>query len=311
MEVTQTQDAYPSRIEAEPQIRGRQDPVIHSATPPKNGLTTKQAAAFERDGFISIPSLFSPEEVAVLLAELESMSSDPMIAAKDEAICEPNSGIVRSIFRVHGMNEVFGALARDERILNIVRHLLDDDTYIHQSRVNMKPGFDGKEFYWHSDFETWHVEDGMPRMRAVSVSIALTENNEFNGPLMLMPGSHLDFISCVGKTPDNHYKQSLRKQEYGVPDRVSLAVLADKYGIVAPKGPAGSVTIFDCNTMHGSNGNISPWPRSNAFFVYNSITNRVVEPFGGMKPRPEFIAARENIEVLEPLARGSFAQMVS
>src|SRR3546814_10756649 len=44
------------------------------------------------------------------------------------------------------------------------------------SRLNYKPGFKGKEFYWHSDFETWHVEDGMPQMRALSMSILLAEN---------------------------------------------------------------------------------------------------------------------------------------
>ncbi len=43
------------------------------------------------------------------------------------------------------------------------------------------PGFTGSGFYWHSDFETWHAEDGMPSMRAVSCSIALTENFAYNG----------------------------------------------------------------------------------------------------------------------------------
>lgn len=64
------------------------------------------------------------------------------------------------------------------------------DVYIHQSRINDKFGFKGSGFNWHSDLETWHSEDGMPRMRALSASLMLTDNNEFNGPLMLIPGSH-------------------------------------------------------------------------------------------------------------------------
>ncbi|PSN08523.1 ectoine hydroxylase, partial [filamentous cyanobacterium CCT1] len=56
---------------------------------------------------------------------------------------------------------------------------------------------------------------------------------------------------------------------------------------------------FDCNMMHGSSSNISPFPRSNVFFVYNSVHNRLVAPFGGTKPRPEFIAARERSVPLE------------
>src|SRR5690606_18676180 len=114
------------------------------------------------------------------------------------------------------------------------RQILGGEVYLHQSRANLKPGFKGKEFYWHSDFETWHTEDGMPRMRALSVSIALTENYPFNGPLMLIPGSHKTFVACVGRTPENHYKQSLKRQELGTPDRESLKRLADRGGIVAP-----------------------------------------------------------------------------
>jgi ectoine hydroxylase len=86
---------------------------------------------------------------------------------------------------------------------------------------------------------------------------------------------------------------SLKKQEYGVPDELSLAILAHKYGIVAPTGKPGTVILFDCNTMHGSNGNITPFPRANAFLVYNAVSNRLEKPFGAEKPRPHFVAARK------------------
>src|SRR3546814_15538733 len=90
----------------------------------------------------------------------------------------------------------------------------------------------------------------MPRMRALSCSVLLTDNNECNGPLMLVPGSHRQFISCQGQTPDNHYKSSLKQQEYGVPDSLSLQLLVEQGGIQAMPAPAGSVVFFDCNTMH-------------------------------------------------------------
>ncbi|HEX6201052.1 MAG TPA: phytanoyl-CoA dioxygenase family protein, partial [Thermoanaerobaculia bacterium] len=181
----------------------------------------------------------------------------------------------------------------------IARQILADDVYVHQSRVNLKPGLRGNEFYWHSDFETWHVEDGMPRMRAVSCSIALTPNYEFNGPLMLVPGSHQYFLSTVGETPEEHYKESLQKQEIGVPDAEGLEKLIELGGgIEVPKGPAGSVTMFECNTMHGSASNITPFARTNLFVVYNSVDNRLVEPFSGQKPRPEYLGERETVEPL-------------
>jgi ectoine hydroxylase len=52
--------------------------------------------------------------------------------------------------------------------------------------------------------------------------------------------------------------------------------------------------------MHGSSGNITPFPRSNAFIVYNAIGNRLERPFGPSRPRPEHIATRESFDPVEP-----------
>lgn len=286
-------DLYPSRIFATPSIQARQDPAVYPSRL-EAPITLSDVESYAQDGFLFIESLFEEKEVRLFIEELERLQKTRTLVAREEAITEKNSGELRSLFRVHELNPLFKKLSTDERIVRTAEFILGSQVYIHQSRLNFKPGFSGKEFYWHSDFETWHVEDGLPRMRTLSVSIHLTENSEFNAPLMLIPGSHMSYVSCVGKTPDKHYKQSLKQQEFGVPDEASLRYLESKKGIVAPKGPAGSVTIFDCNTMHGSNSNISPYPRSNVFFVYNSIENQPVTPFSGKPLRPAFIAARGN-----------------
>ena len=297
------EDLYPSRVSSEPRLAERIDPVLYPGGPASR-LSGEDAAFYQKNGFLFVERLFQPEEVARLNQELRRLISSEPVRNREECIAEPGSDVVRSIFRVHQLSDVFDWLSRDTRLLDTARQILGSQVYIHQSRVNLKPGFGGKEFYWHSDFETWHMEDGMPRMRALSVSIALTENYPFNGPLMVIPGSHKTYVACVGQTPENHYKQSLKKQEYGVPDHESLKRLTDQGGIVAPTGPAGSAVFFDCNTMHGSNSNITPYPRSNAFFVYNSVENRLQDPFCGLRPRPEHIAARQSFAPLKPLERG-------
>ncbi len=140
----------------------------------------------------------------------------------------------------------------------------------------------------------------MPRMRALSCVVHLTENTHFNGPLMLIPGSHEIFVSCVGATPDDHHLSSLKDQRYGVPDEDSLRRLAVEHGIEAPTGPPGSALLFDCNTMHGSGSNITPFARTNVFIVYNSTDNRLLSPFGASKPRPDFLANRTDQEPILP-----------
>jgi ectoine hydroxylase len=286
-------DLYPSRVNDHPEILERKDPVIYSKDPAAGPLDAEQINFYQKNGYLFFERFFSEEEVRELRNELKRLWDANQDSDAKEVIREPESREIRSIFAVHRNSEIYKRLSQNRRLTDIVKQILGSDVYIHQSRINYKKGFSGKEFYWHSDFETWHVEDGMPRMRALSCSITLEDNYHFNGPLMVIPGSHQYFISCVGKTPENHYQQSLRRQEYGVPDQDSLTLLVKKHGIDSLTGPAGSVVLFDCNLMHGSNSNITPLPRSNVFFVYNSVENKLVEPFSGQAPRPEFIASRE------------------
>ena len=78
-------------------------------------------------------------------------------------------------------------------------------------------------------------------------------------------------------------------------------VACSQGGIATAKGPAGKVVLFDCNAMHGSNSNITPLPRSNVFLVYNSVSNRLVTPFGGKSPRPEFVATRKTFKPIQSI----------
>lgn len=293
-----SQDPYPSRLPEERWLP-RQDKAVWSQWRPDAPLTAQQADQFDRDGFLILKDVFSEEEVEALKAELSSLRGGERDLMEGSVVTEPGSDEVRTIFKLPEQSSLFNRLARDRRVAGIASFLLGDDVYVHQSRLNYKPGFTGKEFYWHSDFETWHAEDGMPRMRAVSASLLLTDNDALNGPLMLMPGSHKHFIACAGETPDDNHKSSLKKQEVGVPSHEALTKLAATHGITPATGKAGTLVFFDCNTMHGSNGNITPFARSNAFFVFNALSNRLEAPFGARKARPDFLADRSEPKAIE------------
>ncbi|ARQ71407.1 ectoine hydroxylase [Streptomyces marincola] len=287
-----TADLYPTRGATEV-TTPRQDPVVWSEPGAPGPFSTDELAGFERDGFAAVDQLITPEEVLAYRAELDRLVTDPDIRADERSIVEPSSQEIRSVFEVHKISEKFAGLVRDPRLLDRARQILGSEVYVHQSRINVKPGFGASGFYWHSDFETWHAEDGLPRMRTVSVSIALTENFDTNGGLMIMPGSHLSFLGCAGETPKDNYKKSLQMQDAGTPSDEALTKFADQHGIKLFTGRAGSATWFDCNCMHGSGDNITPYPRSNVFIVFNSVENAAVEPFAAPVRRPEFIGARD------------------
>ena len=266
-------NTYQSRVDNETAILRRRDPIVYSdprAEVP-HGLTHLQLKNYQKNGFILLKGLFGEQEAALFLKEARRMTADRKMRVREEAIVESGDDEVRSMFMVHRLNELYRKITADVRVANVARQILGSDVYIHQSRVNLKSGSFGDELHWHSDFETWHVEDGMPRMRAVSCVMLLSESNEFNGPLMFMPGSHAHYISCAGETPEDHYKQFLRKQAY---DPAALSFLAERGGIQSVKGPAGSVVFFDCNTMHGSGSVLF----SNSFncLIFSSTTRRAI-----------------------------------
>jgi ectoine hydroxylase len=290
--MTTTTDLYPSRGAGEVFVP-RQDPVVWGAPGMPGPIQLSDLQRYERDGFLALEELLADHEVAVYRRELERLVTDPAIRADERSIVEPKSGEIRSVFEVHRISEVFADLVRDERVVGRARQILGSDVYVHQSRINVKPGFGASGFYWHSDFETWHAEDGLPNMRTVSVSIALTENHDTNGGLMIMPGSHRTFLGCAGATPEDNYKKSLQMQDAGTPSDEALTALASRHGIRLFTGRAGSATWFDCNCMHGSGDNITPFPRSNVFIVFNSVENTAMEPFAAPVRRPEFIGARD------------------
>ncbi|MFI1415447.1 ectoine hydroxylase [Streptomyces sp. NPDC020707] len=290
--MTTVTDLYPSRGTSEVSVP-RQDPVVWSEPGAPGPIPAADLQGYERDGFLAVEQLIDDEEVALYRAELERMVTDPVVRADERSIIEPQSQEIRSVFEVHKTSEIFAQLVRDERVVGRARQILGSDVYVHQSRINVKPGFGASGFYWHSDFETWHAEDGLPNMRTVSVSIALTENHDTNGGLMIMPGSHHTFLGCSGATPKDNYKKSLQMQDAGTPSDEALTKFASQHGIKLFTGRAGSATWFDCNCMHGSGDNITPFPRSNVFIVFNSVENAAVEPFAAPVRRPEFIGSTD------------------
>jgi len=293
-EALEVTDAYPSRQGQPSRIIGRGEPVVFSETPVgKYSLAGEHLRFYRENGYLLLKGWFTEEATALMQEEFARLLANREIRDLENVICEPGSREIRSLFDLPVLSALYGRLCRSRRVLDAVMQILGGPVYLHQSRINIKPAFWGKSFPWHSDFETWHVEDGFPRMRCLSCSIFLTENNHWNGPLFVIPGSHRHYVSCSGLTPDDHYRESLKNQYYGSPDVKILGKLMDQGAIETCTGGPGDMLIFDGNMMHGSPDNISHLPRTNIFLAYNSCENPPVEPYCGLKRRPAFLASRE------------------
>lgn len=283
-------DAYPSRIASTGyEILPRIDNVVSGET---GAMTAYQREAYEASGYLMLKGLLDSRDIKMLKDATQRMFNDPAGHCAF-VVNEPGTNVVRSVFGIHD-KYAFGRHVKNAKLEAIVREICGGETYIHQSRINFKAPLQATGWTWHSDFETWHTEDGMPRMRCVSAMICVDDNTHFNGPLMVIPGSHKMFLSCPGETPDANHVQHLSNQIVGVPDKASMeTMLANSGGVIdIITANAGDVLLFDCNLMHGSGSNVSPWPRANFTLVFNSVENSVVAPFCGKAPRPQHVAAR-------------------
>lgn len=282
------EDLYPSRIGGTEQIIQRKDPIVYGDKRPDvaHTLNTSQLFSYNENGYIVLPD-YMPEMVPPLQDEIIRLKRT--MANNDELITEPDSRDIRSIFMPNVYSKLIDRFSRHPKILNIARQLLGSDVYITQARVNVQPAFNGRSFAWHSDFETWHVEDGMPRMRAVTAWIMLTENNEFNGPLYVIPESHKFYISCDCITNKKNYTQSLKRQQAGVPRSETMHQILQNLEIQSIHGSPGTMVFHECNILHASPDNISGMPRTVLMMVFNSCENALQKPFGFRSPRPKYL----------------------
>jgi len=246
-------------------------------------LSKEQLAQFDREGYLFFPGLFSSDETRVLT------SAVPELYGRREAynVREKDSDAVRTNFAAHMYSEPFARLARHPRMVAPVVDLFGEDVYMHQFKINGKMAFEGDVWQWHQDYGTWLNDDLMPTERAMNVAIFLDDVNEYNGPLMFIPGSHKK-----GVVQAKHDLTTTSYPLWTVSNEL-IAALVERAGgkdggIVSPKGPAGSMIVFHSCLVHASSSNLSPWNRVSVYLSLCAVSNHIRR-----FKRPEYIAHRD------------------
>ena len=241
-------------------------------------LTSEQIGQFDRDGYLFFPSLFTPQEMKALLDEVPALYAQH----RPENVREKGSDAVRTNFAAHMYSKPFAKLARHPRMVEPVMELFGEAVYMHQFKINGKTAFDGNVWQWHQYYGTWKNDDLMPEPRAMNVAIFLDEVNEFNGPLMFIPGSHkLGVLDAQHDTSTTSYPLWTINHD-------SIRELVKRGGIVAPKGPAGSMILFHSCLVHASSSNLSPWNRVSVYLSLCAVSSHIRR-----FKRPEYIAHRD------------------
>ena len=246
-------------------------------------LTPVQIEQFNRDGYLFFPSLFTPAETARLNAAV------PELYERREAynVREKGKEAVRTNFAAHLISEPFARLGRHPRMIEPVQDLLGEPLYMHQFKINGKMAFEGDVWQWHQDYGTWKNDDLMPTERAMNVAIFLDDVNEFNGPLMFIPGSHRrGVVDARHDLTTTSYP--LWTVDHDLITQLVARAGGKQGGIVSPQGPAGSMIVFHSCLVHASTSNLSPWNRVSVYLSLCAVSNHIRR-----HKRPEYIAHRD------------------
>ena len=211
---------------------------------------------FDRDGFVVCKGLFSPVEMAELLAEIKQAQR----RYDGDSLTKGFMTFKSSIF--FG-NQKIQQFICQPRIINLLKQIIGPDIWVRWDQAVAKgPGSD--VFPWHQDNNYSKLID--PHYQ---VWIALTKSNADNGGLWLQPGSH--------KCKNLPYKKVGHEVVYsGVPENPVLI-----------EAEPGDVVIFSSFTLHSTTPNTSQNTRWAYVIEYMSLDH--YDPY---IESPYFVVAR-------------------
>jgi ectoine hydroxylase-related dioxygenase (phytanoyl-CoA dioxygenase family) len=243
-------------------------------------LSFHQTEAFDRDGFVLVEELFTAQEVAVLIAHLDTVERVTRNTGNMPDAAGRSSKIA---LWTDLANDVFGAVSASPRMVTCARLLLREDVYHWHSKVMLKEPRVGGAWEWHQDYGYWY-HDGCLYPRLISGMLALDAATRDNGCLKVLVGSHrLERIE--------HGRRG--NQSGADPERV--AAIEERHTVHYVEAAPGSVLFFHCNLLHASEPNLSDRPRRAYICCYNALSNI---PYGGRghgKPEPIRLAPDDAI----------------
>ncbi|MGH8769507.1 MAG: phytanoyl-CoA dioxygenase family protein [Burkholderiales bacterium] len=234
-------------------------------------LSPQQIAQFERDGFVIVRGLADrqlcermktlamrhlAEEIGPL--EYEAQLKNPGSPASLDA---RGGRTVRRLLQAFSRDALFREWAVAPEIVGRVRQLLGPSVDLSQAHHNCvmtkNPAFSGATS-WHQDIRFWSFE----KPELISAWLALGQEHEENGCLLLVPGSHrIEFRR-------EQFDDALFLRDDLQENRKLLQ------GRIAAELDTGDVLFFHCRLLHAAGTNRSGLTKFAAVFTYHAAGNR-------------------------------------
>lgn len=225
-------------------------------------LTQKQRESYFQDGYILLEKIVPIEQIEKLRAVTEEMVNRSREIEKSNEtwdLDENHSAEAPRLRRLSSPNDhhpVYWDYASKSVLPDVIADLVGPNVKFHHSKLNFKWSGGGDEVKWHQDISFWPHTNYSPCTAGTYIYDCGMEQ----GPLAVYPGSHDGGL----------YNQFNEKDEWTGCLNAEDSATIDMNKAVFLDGPAGSVTIHNCRTLHYSARNDSDIPRPLLLNVYSA-----------------------------------------
>ena len=238
------------------------------ALPPRV-LTQGQREAYFADGFIILEKVIGDEWVKKLRDATDELVERSRKVTQSDAVWDlepghtPGAPRLRRVSAPVDQHPEYWNYVSQSLVGDIVADLVGPDVKFHHSKLNFKWARGGEEVKWHYDISFWPHTNYSP----LTVGTYLYDCGMDQGPLQVLPKSHLVDPMYSQYDDGGRWIGCLRESDVA---KLDLAKA------VALPGPAGSLTLHNCRTLHYSARNVSDLGRP---LLLNTLSSADAFPY--------------------------------
>jgi ectoine hydroxylase-related dioxygenase (phytanoyl-CoA dioxygenase family) len=233
------------------------------AIPPRV-LTQAQREFYFTEGYILLEKVIGDDWLAKLRAATDEMVERSRKVTQSDKIFDlepnhrPDAPRLRRVSNPVEHHPVYWEYVTRSPLPDIVADLVGPDVKFHHSKLNFKWAQGGEEVKWHYDISFWPHTNYSP----LTVGTYIYDCGPDNGPLQVMPRSHVDIEPLLTQFDEQgRWIGCLRDAD---------AAKLDLSKAVTLTGPAGSLTLHNCRTLHASPKNLSDTGRPLLLYTLTS-----------------------------------------
>jgi len=223
-------------------------------------LSASDVTFYREQGYLVVPDVLDAATLETVSREMARILEGARAVTRHTEMydLEPghraNDPRVRRVKTPHRFFPVFQQLMRHPRLVAILQDLLGAAIRLHSSKINLKSPRYGSPVEWHQDWAFYpHTNDDL-----LAVGVMLDDCTSDNGPLLVVPGSHL------GPVFDHHAGGYFC-------GAIDPAAIRDEIARAVPlTGRAGSMSFHHVRLVHGSAQNVSSLPRTLLLYEYGA-----------------------------------------